>query len=296
MQLATLLPWTDRQGRPVPLKALTFGLLLLPGLLYAWWWWHGDLIGRPLDAVIDGTGDWALRFFILSLVITPLRYLLDAPRIVPLRRMVGVAAMSYALIHLGLYATDQQWNLATVALEIIRRTYLTIGFIVLLGLVVLGATSTDGWIRRLGSRWKRLHRLVFLLVPLGLLHYFIQSKADVSQPVLWSGFFIWLGLWRLLPATRRSWVPALLALAPLAGLLAAALEYVWYASATNIPAIRVLMANLDVSFGPRPAVWVVIIAAAVALASWPARQIVAKLTPAPVKRPRPARAGATTGG
>lgn len=290
MKFAALPPWTDRQGRFVPLKAIAFALLILPGLLAAWAWWRGDFGARPLDAAIDEIGDWALRFLILGLAVTPLRHLLDSAKIIPLRRMIGLAAMAYALIHLGLYAADQQWRLGAIALEILRRTYLTIGFLALLGLVVLGITSTDDWIRRLGAGWKRLHRLTYLLAPLALLHYFIQSRADVSQPVLWAGFFIWLGAWRLIPAPHRRASWALLALAPITGLLTAAVEYAWYALATRLPAERILMANLDIAFGPRPAVLAATIALGVALLAWPARTALAHLVPA-AKR-RPAKGGA----
>ena len=98
-----------------------------------------------------------------------------------------------------LYCIDQKWQLGHVAAEIALRFYLTIGFAALLLLGVLAATSTDGWQKRLGRRWKRLHRLVFVLLPLALFHYFLQSKSDVTDAVFVTGLACWLVLWRLAP-------------------------------------------------------------------------------------------------
>ena len=106
---------------------------------------------------------------------------------------------------------DHNYRLGFAASEIALRFYLTIGFTVLLGLVVLGVTSTDGWARRLGRRWKRLHRVIYVLGAIALLHYFIQSKSNVSEPAFFSGLFVWLLLWRALPMPwqrifrSRSW-------------------------------------------------------------------------------------------
>jgi sulfoxide reductase heme-binding subunit YedZ len=147
-----------------------------------------------------------------------------------------------------------------VAAEIAQRFYLVLGFVALCGLAVLGWTSTDDWMRRLGRRWKKLHRIVFVLTLLALFHAFIQSKSDASQAVLLTGFFLWLIGWRALPADWQGRVPALIALAVAAMLGAALLEFLWYALATNLPAARIAMANLDLAFGPRPAVWVGMVA------------------------------------
>ena len=111
--------------------------------------------------------------------------------------MLGIAALCYALGHLVLYFFDQNWDLWRVASEIALRIYLTIGFVALLGLVVLGATSTDRAIRKLGSNWNRLHRIVYGLGIFAALHFFMQSKADVYQPTLMAGFFMLLMFYRM---------------------------------------------------------------------------------------------------
>ena len=120
-----------------------------------------------------------------------------------MRRILGLSALFYILTHFTLYVVDSRLDLAFVATEIVKRIYLLIGFTALLGLVALGVTSTDGMVKRLGAiRWNRLHKLVYVITALGILHYYMQSKVDVSQPVLMTGFFFWLMGYRLMAARR----------------------------------------------------------------------------------------------
>jgi methionine sulfoxide reductase heme-binding subunit len=169
---------------------------------------------------------------------------------------VGTAC--YAVTHQTLYCLDQKWSLFTVASEIVLRFYLTIGFVALSTLVALAWTSTDGWQKRLGRDWKRLHTLVYPASALAMFHYFLQSKANVTLPVLFTGFWCWLMLWRLAPRRwqARLWLLPLLAIG--AALATAGIEATWYGLATGAHASRVLFANLNVTFGPRPAVQVLL--------------------------------------
>ncbi|MCC7274634.1 MAG: ferric reductase-like transmembrane domain-containing protein [Alphaproteobacteria bacterium] len=249
--LSTRLPWNDRGGRLSPLKAATLLGLCLPGLLLAF-----DLAGRrlgpmPISAAIHETGLWAIRFLLLSLTITPLRRTMRWPRVMQVRRMVGVAAFAYVAAHLVLYAVDLKLDLARVASEIVLRFYLTIGFVALLLLAALAATSTDAMIRRLGGRrWQLLHRAVYGAAVLGVAHHFLQSKLNVTEPTIMAGFLIWLLGSRLLAAADD---PVRLAL--LSGAAAAATvlgEAAWFGLATGADPLRVLAANLDISFGLRP--------------------------------------------
>ena len=210
----------------------------------------------------------------MTLAVTPLGKILAEPRILALRRLLGLATLAYAVLHLVLYAGHENFGLWKVASEIVLRVYLTIGFVALLGLAALGWTSTDGWIRALGPRWKRLHWLVFPVAGLGVLHFYMQSKTVVWEAVIAAGFLAWLLAWRALPAGWRGRLPVLLALAPFTALAAALIEYAWYALATNLPAERILLANLDVAFGLRPAVWAGVAALAVPLlaGAWRLRQ------------------------
>ena len=140
-----IVPWRDRHGRFLPLKAAVLFAGCIPGAVLAFWWASGALGGRPVTEVIHGTGDWAIRFLLITLAITPAARVLNWPRILLVRRIVGLTALAYAVTHLCLYVVDQNYNLLVVVSEIFRRFYLTIGFVTLLGLGVLGTTSTDGW-------------------------------------------------------------------------------------------------------------------------------------------------------
>ena len=287
----SLAVWRDYGGRFSPLKAATLLLVLWPAAQLAARWALHDLGSRPITEVLHGLGDWTVRFLLLSLAVTPARAVLDWPGVVKLRRLLGVATACYAGAHLVLYCIDQNWHLGTVASEIVQRFYLTIGFVALLMLAALAVTSTDGWQKRLGRRWKLLHRLVFALLPLALWHYFLQSKSDVSNAAFFTGLACWLVLWRLAP---RRWQGKLLLLPPLALLAtiaAAGIEAGWYGLATGARAWLVLMANLDVSFGPRPAVAVGLCGVAVFVVAL-VRRVLPRRRSGPRRRPA-ARLGVT---
>lgn len=247
-------PWRDRAGRVSNLRIVTFAVMILPALNLLLLWVTDGLGPEPLEAATHETGRWAIRLLVATLAVTPLGRVLGWPRLFQLRRMIGLGALAWVLLHFLLYIGDQNWQLLRVGVEIVSRAYLSIGFAALLGLIVLGWTSTDGWMKRLGRGWKRLHRLVFPVMLLGLLHAFIQSKSDVSRAVVLAGLLIWLLGWRALPGRWQSSLPALAALSLAALLGAALIEYLWYAAFSNLPAGRIALANLDLTFGPRPAV------------------------------------------
>ncbi|HET9019729.1 MAG TPA: ferric reductase-like transmembrane domain-containing protein [Acetobacteraceae bacterium] len=257
----------DPAGRFSWLKTAVLLFAVSHALVLGLRWQMHALGPRPITEAIHVTGLWALRFLLLSLAVTPARAVLDWGRVVMLRRMLGVAAACYAVAHLTLYALDQRWRLLHVAHEIAVRFYLTIGFVALLGLLALAITSTDGWQRHLGARWKKLHRVAYGIAVLGLLHYAIQSKANISDAVLLAGLFAWLMYWRLL---RRRWQQKLwplLGLTLAAGATASVFEAGWYAVRNHVGPLLVWDANFDLSYGPRPSVWVLILGVtAVALA------------------------------
>lgn len=247
-------PLFDRQRRFSPLKALTLALCLLPGLWIGWRLAAGQMGAKPITAALHETGLWSVRLLLLTLLITPLRAMTGQNRLLIIRRMLGVSALAYALIHLGLYVFDLKFDLVKVASEIVLRFYLTIGFIALLAMAVMGATSFDSSIRRLGAeRWNRLHSLIYPLALLSLWHGALQSKIDASEHIVMTGLFLALLAARFL--RRRGWLTplALLGLAVVTALGTAAVEYGWYALATKVPADRVLAANLMVNLAPRPA-------------------------------------------
>lgn len=269
-------PWRDRRGKFLPFKAAVLFAVCIPGLVSAWWWLNGELGARPVLALIHNSGLWTIRLLLISLAVTPLRAALDWPRLLLVRRMLGVSAMVYGVLHLTLYVIQQKWSLPFVASEIVHRFYLTIGFVALLALVALGVTSTDAMTRRMGRWWKRLHRLAYPAAALAVLHYFIQSKADVSEPVFVAGLYVWLMLWRLLPVRWQRPISIYPVMALLAGFATAWIEFAWYAIATHLPAWRILAANEGLAYGPRPAQLVVVTALILSLVV-----IARKVTPAP---------------
>ena len=271
-----MMPWNDRAGNFSPFKAAVLVGILLPALYLSWGLLNGSLVSsapvsplgaRPITELIHRTGDWAIRFLIISLCVSPLRRIAQWPKLINVRRMLGLAAFSYALAHFVLYAIDQKLRIGFIVSEIALRFYLTIGFIALLGLSALAATSTDGMIKRLGGNWNRLHMIVYPIAILGVLHFFIQSKIDVYQATLLAGFPLALFSYRF--AHNRGFALTsplvLIVIAVLAGLGTAAIEFAWYALATNVPPMRVLTANLHFSYTIRPAWWV--FAAGIAVAA-----------------------------
>ncbi len=259
--------WRDPAGKVSALKIVTLVLLTLPAIYVATAWQVGALGARYVTEGEREIGEWTIRLLLLSLAVTPARFVLDWPRVVLVRRMIGVATACYALVHLAIYALDQKWRLDVVASEIAQRFYLTIGFVTLCLLVALAVTSTDAAMRRMGRSWKVLHRALYFAAGLGLLHYLLQSKSDISAAAVAVGWFLWLMLWRLLPRAWRGalWVPIPLGLA--AALLVAGLEAAWYAGASHADPLRVLATNLDVSYGLRPALQVAVWSAVVLLAA-----------------------------
>ncbi|WP_270939208.1 protein-methionine-sulfoxide reductase heme-binding subunit MsrQ, partial [Falsiroseomonas oryzae] len=265
---ASLTPWRDRAGRFSPLRLSLLVALCAPALVLQAMLAAGALGAEPWKAATREAGSHAAHILLISLAVTPLRHLADWQKAVTLRRMVGLAALAYALLHLVLYAGHLAWDLLAVASEIAKRVYLTLGFVVLVGLCVLGWTSTDGWQARLGRRWKRLHRRVYLLAAGAVLHAFLQSRARADTAVLMAGCWLWLMGWRLLPGQWRAHPAGLALLAVAAALGAALVEYAWYAAATSLPAGRILAANLDTGAGLRPAHTVLLMGLGVAAVPW----------------------------
>lgn len=253
-------PITDRQGRFSPLKAGILALAFLPALVIAYWFLTHQLGPLAVRAALRLIGDWTIRFLVITLALTPLQRLINWPKIALVRRMLGVTTFAYAMTHFTLYIVNSKFDVGFVASEIIHRVYLTIGFVALLGLSLLAATSFDSSIRKLGRRWKQIHQLVYGIAGLGLLHYFIQSKIDVSPATLMAGLFILLMIYRLFINRRMALTPMVLGMsAILASLLTALTEFAWYGLATGIDPFRIAKANLLFSFGLRPAAIVLLV-------------------------------------
>jgi methionine sulfoxide reductase heme-binding subunit len=191
--------WCDRRGRLSWLRIAALALLLFPlakALIEYDTIVHG---ARPLNDLIHRAGFWTLVLLGMTLAVTPFRQVVRYGALVDIRRMIGVGTFCYAAAHLSLFIADQQFNLAKVVHEITHRVYLVIGFTAWLGLAVLAITSIDRLHRALGPfRWRRLHQIIYGIALLALIHYFQQTKADVSVPVLAASLFGWLILYRVL--------------------------------------------------------------------------------------------------
>jgi sulfoxide reductase heme-binding subunit YedZ len=256
-------PWRDNSGRLSPLKLAVFIALFVPGTWTALGYALGLLGARPLNEAIHQVGLWGYRFLVISLAITPARRVLQWPRLLLARRMIGVAAFAYIAIHLTLYITDQMFDLRKVGSEIVLRFYLAIGFTALLGLAALAATSTDAMVRRLGGfRWSRLHETVYAIGILATLHYFMQSKLEVYEPTVMAGLFAWLMGHRVIARSygegRRIPVWASAALSLLAALTTAGGEAAYFRLGLGIDPTLILAADFSLDAGIRPA-WIVLI-------------------------------------
>lgn len=250
-------PWQDRAGRLSPLKLVTFVGLFLPAAWIILEWRFNWLGAKPVTEALHQCGLWAVRFLCMTLAVTPFRFIGNWPKLFLVRRMLGLAALAYAVIHILLYVVQEAYDIPKVLWEVVLRFYLTIGAVALIGLIALGATSTDAMIRRLGALWHRLHRVIYALVVLALIHFFIQSKIDVTEAVLMAGLFGLLMIYRLMRRFGVSYDWLRLGVAALiGGALTMATEALWYGLATGVPGTAVLRANLDFSYVIRPGWWV----------------------------------------
>jgi sulfoxide reductase heme-binding subunit YedZ len=171
------------------LKPLAFLLSLLPLGHYAWGVWHDTLGANPLEAVTRGMGSWALNFLLITLTVTPLRKLTGWHVLMRLRRMLGLFAFFYVVLHLTTYLwLDQFFDWGEIAKDILKRPFITVGMATFLLLAPLAATSNRYAIKWLGGRrWQSLHRTVYASAILAVLHYSWLVKADQSQPLLYAG-------------------------------------------------------------------------------------------------------------
>lgn len=189
-------------------KPIVFALALAPAIylaLGAFGLAGVDLGADPVREILHRCGKTALQMLLLTLLVTPLREITGWRDLVRLRRMLGLFAFFYALLHFTTYAwMDQGLDLRAIGEDILKRPYITIGLAALLLLVPLAVTSTDRMMRRLGRRWTQLHRLVYLVTLLGVWHFWWQVKKDIREPLVYALIFAALMAWRL----RGRFLPA----------------------------------------------------------------------------------------
>nr|WP_173768638.1 protein-methionine-sulfoxide reductase heme-binding subunit MsrQ [Nitrogeniibacter mangrovi] len=168
-------------------KSVLFIVCLVPLSLLVARFFHDDLGANPIETITHATGDWTLRFLLITLAVTPLRRLTGWHWLIRLRRMLGLYAFFYATLHFLTYVVlDQFFDGWAIVLDVLKRPYITVGFAAFVLLIPLAVTSTNRMIKRLGGkRWQALHRSVYAIAILGVVHYWWLVKADLTEPILY---------------------------------------------------------------------------------------------------------------
>ena len=179
----------------LPLGKLALELFGLAGL---------SLGANPIEELIHRLGKWGLNFLLITLAVTPLRKWTGLNWLIRFRRMLGLFAFFYLLLHFLTYAgLDQRFDIPVIVEDIVERPYITIGVSALLLLLPLAVTSTNGMMRRLGRRWQKLHRLIYLIACLGVWHFYWQVKKDILEPSIYIFILVVLLGYRILARWRR---------------------------------------------------------------------------------------------
>jgi sulfoxide reductase heme-binding subunit YedZ len=189
----------DRLLRQTWVKPLVFMICLVPLGLLAYRAFSGGLGANPIEAINRFLGDWALRFLLIALAVTPLRAITGWNALARWRRMLGLFAFTYVVLHFcSFVGLDHFFDWGTIGREIVKRRYITLGMLAVLLLIPLAITSTDAMVRRLGGkRWRALHRLVYVIAPLGVAHHWMMVKKDITEPVVHAAILALLLGWRL---------------------------------------------------------------------------------------------------
>lgn len=202
---ATLANVRSENAAPAGLKPLVFVLCLVPLGLLIWRGIEQGLGANPVETLEHATGDWALRLLLLTLAVTPLRQISGWSWPLRLRRMLGLFTFFYASVHMALYFTlDLEFDFIMLGAEVLKRPYLSVGFLAWLLLVPLAMTSTDRMIRRLGRSWKKLHRSIYVIGVLAVLHFLWLVKADVREPLVYGAILVALLGWRAVRERRNA--------------------------------------------------------------------------------------------
>jgi sulfoxide reductase heme-binding subunit YedZ len=170
------------------LKPVVFTLSCLPAAWLAYLAATNGLGANPIEKLIRYNGDWALRFLLIALAVTPIRVLSGWTDIMRVRRMLGLFAFFYVCLHISAYVgLDQFFNWRGIWADILKRVYITVGMAAFLTLIPLAATSTSGMVKRMGARnWRRMHRVVYFTAVAGIIHYIMMLKAGYQEPALYA--------------------------------------------------------------------------------------------------------------
>jgi sulfoxide reductase heme-binding subunit YedZ len=180
-------------------KAAVVAICLLPIASLLWRAFHNGLTANPIEFITHATGDWTLRFVVITLCITPLRRLFRLPDLIRFRRMFGLFAFFYGCLHFTTYIwLDKFFDLHGVWIDVYKRPYITVGFTAFVLMIPLAITSTAGWIRRIGGKnWQLLHRAIYFIAIFGVIHYYWLVKSAVIRPLSYGAIVAVLLLWRV---------------------------------------------------------------------------------------------------
>jgi len=176
----------------IGIKAAVWLLCLCPAFSLIWKGLHNELGANPIEYITHATGNWTIRFLLITLSITPLRKLLKQPQLIRFRRLLGLFAVFYVCLHLMTWLwLDKFFDLSAMWQDVLKRRFITAGMTGFLLLLPLAVTSTAGWIRRMGGRnWQRLHRLIYFAAAAGVVHYYWLVKSDHTYPLMYFGIYV----------------------------------------------------------------------------------------------------------
>jgi sulfoxide reductase heme-binding subunit YedZ len=189
-----------------PVKVFVFLACLAPMFYLCWRIYNQNLTANPIEYITHFTGDWTIRFLVMTLAVTPFRKQLELPELIRYRRMLGLYAFFYACLHFVITYLwfDKFFDLHAIAKDIVKRPFITIGFTAFMLMLPLAVTSTAGWIRRLGGRrWQMLHRLVYGAGIAAVIHYYWLVKSDIRKPVMYGALVAILLGYRLVFRSRK---------------------------------------------------------------------------------------------
>lgn len=225
-------PWQDRGRRFSWLKAMIFALMLTPALRLVYQLGSGEfgLLSMALGGLTYWSGVWATVILLMALAVTPAIAVFRWRTLIDVRRMIGVTALVYTLAHMVIYFALRGWNVAAIGTEMVTRLTLIAATLSTIGLIVLGATSLDAAVRRMGAKgWQRLHNTNYVISALALLHV-VLARGTYAEQYLLCGLFVWLMAWRALNRCGHGADARALALLALAACLSTALleaVHVW---------------------------------------------------------------------
>ena len=192
----------------VVLKRAIFAAALIPAAALVLDAFQGQLTANPIDYITDRTGDWALRFLMITLCVTPLRRITGWNPIIQVRRMLGLFSFFYASLHfLTWFVLDWFFDISSMASDVVMRPFITLGMATFLMLLALALTSTTASIRRLGKRWTQLHRLIYVAAVTALTHFWLVGKVLLTEVSYWATlltFLLGFRAWWALRARLRS--------------------------------------------------------------------------------------------